>query len=311
MRILVLGAGAVGGYFGGRLLAAGRDVTFLVREERARRMQRDGLSISSDAGSVHLSSPPTLQADQIREPFDLVLLSCKAYDLDSAINSVSPAVGSKTLILPLLNGMRHLDSLDERFGRDAVLGGTCFISTRLEDGGVIAHLSDVHKLAFGARDPSQSERVGQVTSALDHAGFELVVSDVILLQMWEKWIFVAAMAALTCLFRGTIGDVSSSGGRDIAKRLLDECTEVARGAGYPPRPEAYQFALERLTNPESLISASMLTDLENQRITEADHILGDLLARRTSDAAIDLSLLRTAVIHMQVAQRRLTRNTAG
>src|SRR6476619_7075840 len=141
MRTLIVGAGATGGYFGGRLLEAGRDVTFLVRPRRAAQLAERGLVITSPVGDVRLPTPPTVQADALREPFDVVLLSCKAYDLDDAIASFAPAVGPETVILPLLNGMRHVDTLETRFGADAVLGGLCMISSTLDDDGTIRHLS--------------------------------------------------------------------------------------------------------------------------------------------------------------------------
>ena len=128
MRILVVGAGAIGGYFGGRLLQAGRDVTFLVRPKRAAELARDGLVIKSPNGDATLKNPPVVQADKLNEKFDVVLLSCKAFDLDDAIKSFAPAVGPQTAIIPLLNGMRHLDVLDENFGKGRVLGGLCGIA---------------------------------------------------------------------------------------------------------------------------------------------------------------------------------------
>src|SRR5262245_24342907 len=159
MRFLVVGAGATGGYFGGRLLEAGRDVTFLVRPARAERLAATGLSIASPAGNVTLRSAPTVLANQLRTAFDVVILSCKAYDLDGAIESFAPAVGAHTVVLPLLNGMRHLDALDARFGADAVLGGSCFLSAKLDAEGQIVHISDVHRLTFGERGGGWSQRV--------------------------------------------------------------------------------------------------------------------------------------------------------
>jgi 2-dehydropantoate 2-reductase len=151
MRFLVVGAGATGGYFGGRLLEAGRDVTFLVRSARAERLAASGPTIASPAGDVTLPSPPTVLAAELRAPFDVVILSCKAYDLEAAIESFAPAVGPQTAVVPLLNGMRHLDALDARFGADRVLGGSCFISAKLDEAGRIAHVSDIHRLTFGER----------------------------------------------------------------------------------------------------------------------------------------------------------------
>src|SRR5580698_10346252 len=158
MRILVVGAGAIGGYFGGRLLAAGRDVTFLVRPRRQAQLAKTGLVIRSRFGDATMRAPPTATADALREPFDLILLSCKSYDLQSAADSFAPAVGGNTAILPFLNGMAHIDYLAERFGEAAVLGGQCVISTTLDAEGRILHLNEMHQLSFGERDGSTSER---------------------------------------------------------------------------------------------------------------------------------------------------------
>src|SRR5215475_3636770 len=188
MRFLVVGAGATGGYFGSRLLEAGRDVTFLVRPARAERLAAAGLTIASPAGNITLRSPPTVLATDLRAPFDAVILSCKAYDLDGAIESFAPAVGPDTAVVPLLNGMRHLDTLDARFGADRVLGGSCFISAKLDEGGRIVHVSDIHRLAFGERAGGRSPRVEALAAAMSGTKFEAAASDEILLEMWEKWV---------------------------------------------------------------------------------------------------------------------------
>jgi len=160
MRILVVGAGAIGGYFGGRLLQAGRDVTFLVRPKRAAELARDGLVIKSPNGDVTLKNPPTVQADRLDEKFDVVLLSCKAFDLEDAIKSFTPAVGPRTAIVPLLNGMRHIDILDSHFGNERVLGGQCGIAVTLDERRHVVHLPPVFQLlSFGERDGRMSDRV--------------------------------------------------------------------------------------------------------------------------------------------------------
>src|ERR1700723_1310756 len=162
MKILVIGAGAIGGYFGGRLLEAKRDVVFLVRPRRAGQLAKTGLVIKSPAGDVNIPNPPTVQADALDQHFDLILLSCKAYDLDDAMESFAPAVGPQTAILPLLNGLNHLDALDRRFGAPRTLGGLCLISTTLDDEGRILHLNDLHGLTFGPRDGAKSARVAAI-----------------------------------------------------------------------------------------------------------------------------------------------------
>ena len=205
MRILVVGAGAVGGYFGGRLLQAGRDVTFLVRPRRAAELAENGLVIRSPLGDLHRPSPPTVSQEALAEPFDLVLLSCKAYHLDGAMDSFAKAVGEKTAILPLLNGMRHLDMLAERFGPESVLGGQCVISATLGDDGAIVHLNDMHALSFGELDGSRSKRIETIASELVGAsGFEARLSEQIRQEMWEKWVFIASAAGITSLMRSSV-----------------------------------------------------------------------------------------------------------
>ncbi|HBK06814.1 MAG TPA: oxidoreductase, partial [Acetobacteraceae bacterium] len=166
MRILVVGAGAIGGYFGGRLLQAGRDVTFLVRPKRAAELARDGLVIKSPNGDVKLKNPPTVQADKLAEKFDVVLLSCKAFDLDDAIRSFAPAVGPKTAIIPLLNGMLHLDVLDRKFGHERVLGGLCAIAATLNEKREIVQLAPMQSLGFGERDGKLSDRVRTIAEVM-------------------------------------------------------------------------------------------------------------------------------------------------
>jgi 2-dehydropantoate 2-reductase len=310
MRFLVVGAGAIGGYFGGRLLEAGRDVTFLVRPARAGRLAVTGLTIDSPAGNITLRSCPTVLATDLRTPFDAVILSCKAYDLDGAIESFAAAVGPDTAIVPLLNGMRHLDALDARFGADRVLGGSCFISAKLDESGQIAHLSDIQRLTFGERAGGLSKRVEAIAAAMAGAKFDAVASDKIMLVMWEKWVFLASLAGITCLTRSAVGDIVAAGGADLAAALLDECRAVAAAAGYPPRPDSLKSSLGRLTDPGSAVTASMLADVERRGRTEADHVLGDLLRRRGGASDGDRSLLRVAYIAVKAAEARAARESS-
>src|ERR1700674_3304011 len=197
MRILVVGAGAIGGYFGGRMLAAGSDVTFLVRPRRAAELADAGLVIKSPNGDVTLKNPPTVQADKITEKFDMVLLSCKAFDLGDAIKSFAPAVGAQTAIIPLLNGMLHLDVLDGKFGRERVLGGLCAIAATLNERREVVHLQPMQSLNFGERDGKMSERVSAIAEVMASGKFGAVASEHVIQEMWEKWVFLASLAAST------------------------------------------------------------------------------------------------------------------
>jgi len=304
MRILVVGAGAVGGYFGGRLLEAGQDVTFLVRPNRAATLTASGLRISSPHGDVDIQKPGIVTDGSLSETFDLIMLSCKAYDLNSAIESLAPAVGSETVILPLLNGLSHLDILKQRFGPEHVLGGLCVISAVLEPDGRIAHLNEVHNFAFGELDGSRSERVEAIESLLTTARFESRLSNRILQEMWEKWVFIATGAGITCLMRATVGDIVSAGASDLVTKLLDECASIATGQGFPPSEQALERSRTVFTKPGSGLAASMFRDIERGSPIEVEHVIGDLLRR--GDLA-EYPLLNIVYKHLKAYEARRTR----
>jgi 2-dehydropantoate 2-reductase len=311
MRFLVVGAGAIGGYFGGRLLEAGRDVTFLVRPRRAAQLAGVGLTIRSRFGDAAPPAPPRLLAHELRAPFDVVMLSCKAYDLEGAMDSFAPAVGPTTAILPLLNGMRHLDALDARFGHGRVLGGWCAISAALDAEGRVVHFNDTHTLRFGERDGARSPRAEAIAAAFAGAKFDGALSETILLEMWEKWAFIAAAAGITCLMRAAIGDIVAAGAADLATALLDECAAIAARQGFPPRPEALEWNRRVLTTPGSPLVASMLRDVERGAPTEAEHILGDLLRRAGPADGDRAPLLRIACAHLRAYEARRAREQAA
>jgi len=309
MRILVVGAGGIGGYFGGRLLEAKQDVTFLVRPRRAAELASSGLQIESRCGNVTIPNPPTVLAEDIHSRFDLILLSCKAYDLESAIASFAPAVGPDTMIMPLLNGMRHMDILDQRFGPAHVLGGLCAASLVL-DAGRVLHLNDVHFLTFGERDGSRSARVEAIASAFSGAKFVSRLSQKVLLEMWEKWVFIAACAGSTCLMRASVGDIVAAGAADITSALLDECAAIAASEGFAPREKSVEGGRTMLTAPNSLFAASMFRDIERNAPIEADHVIGDLL-RRGTEKGIASPVLRVAYAHLKSYEARRAREASA
>lgn len=280
MRVLVVGAGATGGYFGGRLLQHGRDVTFLVRERRAAQLAKHGLSIRGASGDVDLPAPATVLASELDTTYDLIILSCKAYGLAQVMADIAPAVGLQTVILPLLNGMRQLDLLDQRFGPDRVFGGLCFIAATLDGQGVVQHLNDAHGMTFGERDGSASGRMQQISAVLVGAGFDARPSQTILQDMWDKWIFLASLAGMTCLMRGSVGEiVAAPGGEAAVLAMLEECRGIAERSGYPPGEATLQRARRILTEAGSSLTASMLRDLQHGQPIEADHVIGDMLQR--------------------------------
>jgi 2-dehydropantoate 2-reductase len=304
MRILVVGAGAIGGYFGGRMLQAGRDVTFLVRPRRAGELHDAGLVIKSPNGDVTLKNPPTVQADRLTEKFDAILLSCKAFDLDDAIKSFAPAVGPQTAIIPMLNGMRHLDVLDGKFGRERVLGGLCAIAVTLNDKREVVQLAPMQSLNFGERDGKLSDRVRAIAEVTASGNFGSAASEYIVQEMWEKWVFLASLAASTSLMRATVGDIlASPGGKDFILGIVDECGAVATAEGYPPRAPFLERTHGMLTTEGSPLTASMFRDIKAGAPVEADHVVGDLIAR--GDAAkVPVPKLRTAYTHLKAYEKQ-------
>ena len=304
MRVLVVGAGAIGGYFGGRMLQAGQDVTFLVRPRRAAELADAGLVIKSPNGDVMLKNPPALQADKLNEKFDVVLLSCKAFDLDDAIKSFAPAVGPQTSIIPLLNGMLHLDVLDQKFGRERVLGGLCAIAVTLNERREVIQLTPMQSLTFGERDGKMSGRVRAIAEVFGSGKFGAVLSEHIIQEMWEKWVFLATLAASTSLMRTSVGNIlAAPGGKDFILGMLDECSAIGTAEGYAPRAPFLERSRGMLTSEGSQLTASMFRDIKVGAPVEADHVIGDLIAR--GDAAkVPVPRLRTAYTHLKAYEKQ-------
>ena len=309
MRTLVLGAGALGGYFGARLLAAGRDVTFLVRPARAALLAQHGLNILSPrgGGDLHLPAPATVLAEALHEPYDLILLSSKAYDLNGAMDSFAAAVGEQTAILPLLNGMAHMDALDARFGRERVLGGASIISATLDPDGTIRHLNDRDTLLFGARPHTVPEkRVAAVAEVLLDANFAAAQPADILAEMWNKWMFIATLAGGTCLLRANIGEIAAAGASSMVLALAGECMAVAQAEGHTPGEQFLAMYRPVLTQAGSPLAASMLRDLEAGAPIERQQIIGDLLERGRRHG-LPVPMLEIADAHLRAYEARRQR----
>lgn len=304
MRILVVGAGAIGGYFGGRLLQAGRDVTFLVRPRRASELASDGLVIKSPNGDVTLKNPPTVQADALKDKFDVVLLSCKAFDLDDAIESFAAAVGPNTAIIPMLNGMKHLDTLDAKFGKERVLGGLCAIAATLNEKREVVQLQPMQSINYGERDGKLSDRVKAIDEAFKSGIVGAAASQNIMQDMWEKWVFLSSLAASTCLMRTSVGNIlAAPGGRDFLLGMLDETSSIATASGYTPGGPFFERVKGNLTTEGSPLTASMFRDIKAGLPVEADHVIGDLIAR--ADAAkVPVPKLRIAYTHLKAYEKQ-------
>jgi 2-dehydropantoate 2-reductase len=299
MSILVVGAGATGGYFGGRLAQAGRDVTFLVREGRAAALRERGLRIVGPGGTETIE-PALVTAVSPGAVADVVLVTVKADGLDAVIPEIRPAVGPDTTIVPVLNGMRHLGMLNGAFGRSRVLGGVAVVSTQLDANGDIRQLNDWAALTIGAQDRQRTAAVERTSDLLSGAGFPVSVSDDIVAAMWQKWAFIAATGALTCLLGGSVGAIiAAEGGGDIARAIVEETRLIAAAAGYPLPDSAVGQTMATLTAPGSPLTPSMYRDLRQGRPVEAETILGDLIAEGRK-AGLHTPLLDAATVALRV-----------
>ena len=303
MRFLVLGAGAIGGYYGGRLLESGADVTFLVRERRARQLAERGLVIKSPLGNI-ARDVKTVRAEEAREPFDVVLLSCKAYDLDGAIEAIRPTLGPQSAVLPLLNGTSHIATLSERLGAAHVLGGACYIGVTLDAASEIVHMGEMDRLTFGEVSGERTKRCEAIAEAFSGTKVTASLSDDIVQAMWEKFVMLASLAAATTLTRANVGEIMAARlGEWLMLSVLGEVERIAVAEGHPPAPEALERTRKMLTAKGSTFSASMMRDMIAGNRTEADHIIGDLV-RRAERHGIAAPLLRVALANLEVHEAR-------
>src|SRR5829696_7509896 len=303
MKILVLGAGGIGGYFGGRLAEGGADVTFLVRPKRREQLEQDGLRVDSPLGDIRLRVKTTV-ASELRPGYDLVLLTCKAYDLESAMDAIAPAIDGTCCIVPLLNGMAHLARLDERFGAENVLGGTCALNVTLLDDGTIRHANRIHRLIFGERDRSASTRATAFAETLAKTTIDWELSSDVEQDLWEKIVALSALAAVTCLFRANVSEIMKvPGGPAAFESALGTNVEIATREGHAPRAAAMQFAHRMLMDPTSTLTASMLRDLENGGPVESDHIVGWML-EKARKYSLDDTILSLAYTHLKAYEAR-------
>jgi 2-dehydropantoate 2-reductase len=303
MRLLIVGAGSTGGYFGGRLLQAGRDVTFLVHAARAEALRRQGLQLVSPHGNATLT-PKLVLADDISAPFDVVFLGVKSYQLPAAIEDFAPAVGANTMILPVLNGMKHMDLLIQRFGSTPVIGAICLVVATIDSAGRIVQLDPRQELVYGELGGSTSPRIRELDALMQGAGFTARLSSDIEREMWEKWILLSCLGGITCLMRGSIGELeAAAGGHDFANEFIDEVVRIVRSVGKPPSEAFLAMARAALTAKGSALTSSMYRDLERGAPIEADQILGDLIARaRRADLAAPL--LQAAYASLSIYQNR-------
>lgn len=305
MRILVLGAGGVGGCFGGRFAESGADVTFLVRPGRRAQLAKNGLVVWSSFGDI-VTPVNTTARDEIKTPYDLVLLSCKAYDLDDAMEAIAPAMGADSVVLPLLNGLRHIEVLQARFGEANVWGGSCYIGAAFNsETGEIRHIGDFQRIVFGTLDGKQSDRA-KAFAALDATvGFDIEPSPDIVQTMWDKFSMLVALATANTITRATIGEMlEAPSGEAFLLAALAESRDAAEALGHPVSASTLENYNRMFTTRGSAFAASMLRDMEAGRQTEGEHVLGDFI-RRTSAIGFDTPMVRCALAAIETHEAKL------
>ena len=304
MRMLVIGAGSTGGYFGARLADAGRDVTFLVREARAAALRRNGLQILSPHGDLKIK-PQLVTADVLRADYDIVFLTVKGFQLAAALNDLAPAIGPETMILPVLNGMRHMDIIGARFSPHNLVGCALKVATTLDAEGRVVQLTPLQDLAYGEMNGESTARIQLLHGFMQGAGFEARLSGEIRREMWEKWVMLAAIGGATCLMRGTIGDIEAApGGAAFALAMLEEAACVVRAVGSAPSAGFMTAMRGLMTAHGSPLASSMYRDLTGGQPVEVETIIGDLV-RHAQAAGLAAPLLAAAYTHLSVYQAKV------
>ncbi|NUU62714.1 ketopantoate reductase family protein [Paenibacillus agri] len=304
MRFLVVGAGAIGGYFGGRLVQKGEDVTFLVRPSKQRQLADHGLQVKSVHGDFHTPIRTITYGDQA-EPFDCILLSVKAYHLSGLLSDLAPYVGEHTLILPLLNGYDHFNVLGNHFGREKVLGGLCYIESTLDEEGTIIQSSPFHRIVFGEWTGGVSERSQRLFSHLDGAGFTVVLSEDIQRVVWQKYVFISSFSGITTFMESPVGPIlQTPEAMSVYSLLLKEIVTIARSAGMPVDPDLESTTLQTMISMQPSMMSSMQRDMQKRLPIEADHLHGFLLALAAPDQG-DYPILQTVYARLKVYERNV------
>ncbi len=303
MNILVLGAGAIGGYFGARLIEAGQNVTFLVRQARKDLLDLKGLQLTSPCGDF-AAPVRALTSVASLDRYDVVILSCKAYDLDSAIEAVRPAVEAQTIVLPLLNGLAHMERLNEAFGAQRVLGGLAKIVIAQSSDGSIQHLNDWRTITFGEQSGGLSARVQALQEAFPQGSVLANAVPDVQQKMWQKLVHLATVATVTCLMRASVGEIARvPGGTELFLRVLDIHAEIATREGHPP-PDTFMTDYRRLFADQTApYVPSILRDIERHKPIEGEHIVGYML-NKARKHGLDVSLHEIAILHLRAYEER-------
>lgn len=302
MKILIVGAGGIGGYFGAKLMQAGVDISFLLRDKRHQLIQAQGLTVETPKGNFTVL-PKSLTADQLEPIYDLIILAPKAFDLDDSLKSLAKA-STQGVLLPFLNGLSHMETLDKSFGKARVMGGVAHIAAMITDAGAVKQLTELNMLTVGHRAPEHEALAKDFFELCKQADFNSVYSENIEQVLWDKWVFLATLAGMTTLCRGSVGEIiATSYGQELSVAMYEECCSIATASGQVIGDTPKEKAIEMLTKVGSPFTASMLRDLISGQKTEHEHILGQMISKGQK-TGIDCQLLKMAFTQIAVSQTK-------
>ena len=303
MKILVLGAGAVGGYFGGRMAEDGMDVTFLVRDKRKKKLEETGLIIKSPKGDLSIR-PNLITIDKVESVFDVILFTNKAYDLDEILQSHFP-VKDGSIIIPLLNGYAHMEQLRNKFPNARLFGGIAHIFSTLIDEGEIHHFNDIHSLTFGHLNNADETDGKRFFDSCSSANFSIKYSDDIIVDLWHKWVLITTVAGATTLFNATIGEIASTEhGIAFITDLHDECITIAKSEKIKVNGDDLAQQRRFLSDKKSTWSSSMRRDMVNKSKIECAHIFLELINIADKNN-VECPSLKTVMINGEIYMRSL------
>ena len=305
MKVLILGVGGLGGFFGAHLQKTNCDVTFLVRENTKKLILEHGIKILSDFGNFKIK-PVLITKKELKVNYDVVIISCKAYDLDEAINDLKPSQKS-AVIIPLLNGQAHINKLEKAFKKENIFGGVAHVSSNTNAPGEIRHVGKIKRLSFGPRYKGNEEIANDFYQLCRKADFQTILSENINQDIWEKWIFIATIAGATTLFQTSIDNINTKpNGKIFIQNLWNECINISKENGYELRTESKSLHEDLLLKSDYPFKASMLVDMEKKLMTEHEHIFFEFI-KLGKKKKLNTSLLETCYLNMSIYEDNLNK----
>lgn len=293
MNIVILGAGALGAYFGARWEEVGQQVTYLVRSGRAKHLKEKGITLNSVQGDYQVKNPSVIENPHEVDSVDLVVLAVKGQHLHGVLDNLKVLVEKGAKVLPLLNGIEHISILQEALGEEAVLGGLSFIISTLDEKGDVVHTSAFHDIVFGALHPSQQPLCEELNILTEKANMNLVLSEDISLEMWKKYMFISAFSGITTATNLPIGPIRNNPDTfQVTKNILIDMKNLANAYEIAITDAHVEEAFEKLKTLNEEATSSMHQDRRKGLPLEVDHLHGGAL-RLANKANIKLPTVET------------------